>query len=896
MSNFNHNSDVLMPEQAATLTPTLEKEYAVYLRKYTDNFTEDDHYLIVGTPKVSQGWKLHLTVISPSIRSFLDEVIPVLLSYKIPFKLIKSHDLHEGVNAGDHGNSKVGKIITLLLDDEAIIAELVKKLKKITDAYEGPQVATDFYISRNMYARYGSFTSLVEIDPFGNHKRIMQDPQGHYIQDQYKLPPTVPAGVSNPFIGIADPAPEYADKRIIGNKYILLKALKLDLKGNVYKALHFRNHVIPTFCIVKEGRKGVFPDLHNRDVRARLRAQRDAYEKLGENVPTPAVIDLIEEQDVSYLVTKYITGAANLNFYLVGKMKRIPWQYQSAEIKEELLGLLEQMAILLGKLHSMHVIHRDFTDNNLMITRQKKLWAIDNELLWSVRDQKPDPPFGTGTPGFMSPEQENGDLPRRSDDTYSFGGMIALFLSGGIEPAHIVDSNLALLRSRLVFLSGSEPLSDLACQCLHPDPESRPEATVIVNSLQRSRSLELAQQNKKKASKVSKEEMEETIQRSINTIGSEFMTHDHLWHIPIKQDENWDVYPLGNRHIYSNLHQGVSGVVYGLSVLKTAGFNIEATNTNVNKSFEFVIQDIDRRMNTMSSSLYYGKAGLALMIGQLMSSLMMEKHPYYQELIGKLLGEPARESNVIYGVAGQGIAMLRCRDVLEPGSWEQILQNHVALLISRQLKNGGWHKIADVPDNDMPTGFGYGVSGIVYFLLKYGEVANDSNAIQSALRGLNLLEKSKQKKDDYLQWPIDKSSKEHGAWWCAGSPGIALSFLKAYDLTADGKYLEIAEKALRIHNKNFAYHKLGQCHGIAGLGEIYLEAFNTTGSEEWQDRARWIAELLYQFRKETSDEKTYWFSDKFNQPSANFMTGDTGILHFLARFINPGKLSFPIIA
>ncbi len=70
-------------------------------------------------------------------------------------------------------------------------------------------------------------------------------------------------------------------------------------------------------------------------------------------------------------------------------------------------------------------------------------------------------------------------------------------------------------------------------------------------------------------------------------------------------------------------------------------------------------------------------------------------------------------------------------------------------------------------------------------------------------------------------------------WWCHGSPGIGLTFLTLYDYTGNRAFAEVARKALRTHPIDIRYPNLSQCHGLGGLGEIYLQAFRVLGDREW---------------------------------------------------------------
>jgi lantibiotic modifying enzyme len=186
------------------------------------------------------------------------------------------------------------------------------------------------------------------------------------------------------------------------------------------------------------------------------------------------------------------------------------------------------------------------------------------------------------------------------------------------------------------------------------------------------------------------------------------------------------------------------------------------------------------------------------------------------------------------------------------------------------------------------------VAGIIYFLLEYGERYHDQDALTSAQRGLHWLIKKSVKKNGKLLW-LSAADKEISPWWCEGAPGIALSFMKAYLLLKDVKYKEYATGALLNHDKYVINNNLSQCHGLAGLGEVYLEAFRTFKEEEWYDRADWIMQVIMQLKKQHKKYGPYWIVQSERQPVADFMIGNSGVLHFLLRYCFPDNISFPLL-
>lgn len=248
-------------------------DYNQILESLKIEYQEDDYYIRVGTPVVTQGWILHITVVIKNGAELITEVVPLLLDHNAPFKIIKNSSLHRKINDGDFGKNKVGKIVTVFLDNPTTIETLTRKLISATRKYNGPKVFTDLPIQNVIFTRYGSFVNMIDIDSFGNKVRLLKDQNENLILDNYYSPPVIPSWVDNPFLPFIDIFNKEKKSKIIENKILLLKLLKEDVKGNVWKGLYLSKTLIPMLCIVKQGRIGIFPDENGRDARDRLRWQ-----------------------------------------------------------------------------------------------------------------------------------------------------------------------------------------------------------------------------------------------------------------------------------------------------------------------------------------------------------------------------------------------------------------------------------------------------------------------------------------------------------------------------------------------------------------------------------------------------------------------------------------------
>ena len=128
-----------------------------------------------------------------------------------------------------------------------------------------------------------------------------------------------------------------------------------------------------------------------------------------------------------------------------------------------------------------------------------------------------------------------------------------------------------------------------------------------------------------------------------------------------------------------------------------------------------------------------------------------------------------------------------------------------------------------------------------------------------------------------------------------GTTGIALTFLKAYQVLKDKSYRDWTQEILHSFPTSPISRELSLSDGIVGLGELYLEASIILNSSEWETRATWIAELLCHRYVSQEDQSLFWSSENSPYTSADLAIGMSGIIHFLIRFNNPGKLTHPLL-
>ena len=128
-----------------------------------------------------------------------------------------------------------------------------------------------------------------------------------------------------------------------------------------------------------------------------------------------------------FLVMDYIEGQT-LDEYLADK---------GTLSDDETVRLLRPIAEALDYAHSEGVVHRDVKPANVMVRKDGRPFVLDFGIAREMQETmtRVTGKFSSGTLLYMSPEQLNGDPPRKEQDVYSFAAMVYECLKG--EPPFV---------------------------------------------------------------------------------------------------------------------------------------------------------------------------------------------------------------------------------------------------------------------------------------------------------------------------------------------------------------------------------------------------------------------------------------------------------------------------
>ncbi|WP_166870377.1 lanthionine synthetase LanC family protein [Massilia mucilaginosa] len=884
------------PDSALPDTTT----YHDHLRQAGFSPTTGGVWLKAGRSERVQGWKLHVSSVPAEAHALLEAILPVLRASQVPFKIARDATILGLLNEGGLGATQVGKFCTIYPADDAAASALAAQLVAATRGFNGPVITSDMALGNLVYARYGGFNTIVERDLLGQHHLYIRDGAGELIADAYTQPFVAPSFAACPFDGVpATAARRAGGPATFGPGYVLVDVIKQHAKGNVYLAILASSQDSVAARVIKEGRKHCLSDIHGRDIRVRLRRQGEIHARLEGLVPVPACDPYFEVEGDGYLPMAYLAGA-DLESVVQATLKRGPWSAAGRAGQLRLLGALRQLTGAVQRLHGAGFVHRDLSVSNVWLGDDGNTWLLDLEIAQHVGD--PSPVFGKGTPGFMAPEQEAGAAPTFAQDIHAVAALI-LFALTGLDPRRTLFARADSRARNVRHLAASVPdaLLDVVLAGVDDDPLARPALAAIGQQLaayEAGLRAGCAPGATPPAAPIDFAACAHAA--GLGLLHHAFRDpHSGLWLSAGIANAGGGQEQASSYELRRGANRGVAGVVYALARLQRAGIALGDAAPALGQAVDWLLSDAvtpDRGM----PGLHFGDAGVAVGIAEAVCAGLVPATPRIGELIERVFAAPITWPDLTHGAAGQGLAAMMCADSLGTHAPLAMAQRCARYLAETQAPDGSWVMPDGVPgmSGETLSGFAHGVAGMVFFLLEHGARFNDRTSGASAARGLRWLEGHALPVDGTaaLQWHYSDRQGAVWNWWCHGAPGIALTFLRAYRHTRDPAMALLARRALDAVDPHLRAPNLTICHGLAGIGEILLEAAQTLGEPAWRDKAATLAGTIVHLGHRCADGSLVWLAEDPVAPTADLMVGMGGVAHFLARLGEGGPaLGFPLL-
>ena len=292
-----------------------------------------------------------------------------------------------------------------------------------------------------------------------------------------------------------------------------------------------------------------------------------------------------------------------------------------------------------------------------------------------------------------------------------------------------------------------------------------------------------------------------------------------------------------NRTFKSDIYTGLSGIALFLAEiqLKENDPILQATLTGAVKT---ILLQCENSPLACKFGLYAGQLGVGFALWRIG---ILNDNPQWQQqglnIIRKLKDHEINENeiDVITGAAGAIPALLKIYQAEQENIFLEIAIKCGQFLIkTADKKNDCWIWKGLFPDG--LTGFSHGNSGIALALLALYHNTKDQQYYQAAVMGFAFEDKHflpQQNNWPDLREPVNNETNARicGNMWCHGAPGIALSRLRAYQITSQDGHLQQAHTALQTtYNhllnqlKNPQLDNFSLCHGLAGNADILLSA------------------------------------------------------------------------
>lgn len=307
-------------------------------------------------------------------------------------------------------------------------------------------------------------------------------------------------------------------------------------------------------------------------------------------------------------------------------------------------------------------------------------------------------------------------------------------------------------------------------------------------------------------------------------------------------------FQLAEKALGTDIYGGTSGIALFLIYLLEKKPDVLLQQTLAGAVNHLL--SIERSTENSSYGYYGGELGVAsalITIGEQTNNKEWETKGWAKLL--NICSNPCSSSevDVISGVAGAIPVLIR---LLLKSNKEELVKTLTRcgdFLMQHATKEGQYWSWVAIEQQPALTGYSHGAAGAALALLELYHVTRNPSYYSAAMMGFNFERLHFNAK--VCNWPDlrvtgNNSSLQaqttqtiYGESWCHGAPGIALSRLRAWQITNDPVFKQEAEIALGTTHLNI-YNSLIQpdntanfsiCHGVAGNADILLEGGKILG-------------------------------------------------------------------
>jgi hypothetical protein len=739
-----------------------------------------------------------------------------------------------------------------------------------------------------VYYRYGGFDGRHLQTPLGEIAPAISTPDGELVPDRRLTAYTPPDWVVDPFLATGAAATLPTPSPLVARRYLLVATLHHSFRGTVHLAVDVDT---PRRCVLKRAWRDAMLDRDGRDARDHLRHEADVLARLAPDPRFPAVYDLLEQDGDLFLVLEDLEGQT-LEAFVRGlslQGRQMPGQQVATWGRE--------LAAAMGAVHARGLIYNDLKSNNVIVAADGTLRLIDFGLTYEPGGSLPS--FGKGTPGYMSPQREQGVEPAMVDDVHALGAVL-FFMATAAEPSirprpsGRVDRQVRLLNPGI-----GAGLAEVIARCVREDPAARypsmaaldaalaeiePSASVIPPPF----GAEPAAQSEARARRHARAQARR-LGDSLCSVAEP--APDGVGLLWISRHEGRDGI------LSRDLNAGGAGAVLALAEL--VGQLGVPRHRRVLAQGARWLAAAPRPTGRPLPGLYVGEAGPAaalLRAGQVLGDAdLIATAAARGRWIASL---PYASQDLYNGTAGRlRFHLLLWDETADPEHLRHAVEAGEVLLAASEAAGPGEVRWRIPPGYDglsgcANLGYAHGAAGIADVLLDLFEATSDQRFLapaQGAARWLARLAVPVLEDGSGADWPTDEGTSLFAPMWCHGACGIGRFFLHAAQLRAHPEARDLALRAARSVARGARWATPTQCHGLAGNIEFLLDVLQATGDHCYLAEARSLAAILDSFALK-QDGLLVWPSEEATVFTPDYTVGYAGVAVCVLRLADPEHL------
>ncbi|NOR32048.1 MAG: hypothetical protein GQ539_13260 [Sulfitobacter sp.] len=384
-----HNDD--------TTFDVLEKdagdEWQVHRADYYTCFTNKNVALL------DQGWKIHVSATPQNSAQIADLIYGYCIDNDIHFKILHSPKQLFLFNSKNWPRSASGKFAAIYPPSESRFEEILVELGALLHGLKGPYILSDIRFREGpLFARFGAFKDMVEVDENGVEYRAIYSPEGAPVPDS-RLPYfSKPDFVTLPKI-LEETRQEPSEPNSNGasNRFEIRSAVKFSNAGGLYLANEIETKQIVR---LREARPFAGLDADGKDAVHRLENEITILQALASEPSIPQLVSHYQAWEHQFLASEYIKGETLLDELV----KRYPFVHPKpdpSELTEYLTwvgDVFSKLEAAINRIHELGVFIGDLHPSNIILTPSRDVFFVDFENSGFLRHEFGE--CGLGAEGF----------------------------------------------------------------------------------------------------------------------------------------------------------------------------------------------------------------------------------------------------------------------------------------------------------------------------------------------------------------------------------------------------------------------------------------------------------------------------------------------------------------